>query len=818
MQKLKHYFLIALRNFRRNALHTTINVTGLSIGIAACLVIFLIVRHEMGFDRHHADGDRIYRVYSRFTGVFEGTNRGVPSGLAGFLEEELTDYEAVAPFFTVSMPVSAVEADGRVMDRAAKSEAAIVSPRYFDVFPDYEWLSGKPEEVLSQPGRVVLTDEKARLYFGVDHPLDAVGRELRYRDSLVLTVGGVVKKQDRPTDLIFSDFISYATVRNTWLKNNYRLDDWGSTNSSTQLFVKLKEGTSPAAAQENLKLADEKYAAQNDEWGFIANYQLQPLRDLHFNAEIGIFDQTKWSPAHRPTLHLLMLIAALLLLIAAVNFINLETAQSFRRAKEVGVRKVLGGSRRELMWQFLLETFFLTLIAVVVSLVLADWALRYFDDFVPDALIFNPLAPGILLFLLGLAAAVCVLAGTYPAFVLSSFKPVHALKDRLEHLGRNAGGVNLRRGLVVFQFFIAQALIFGALTIGRQIDFMLEKDLGFSKDAIVCFYTPWRDTTNRKVTLAQELKRLPEIAAVSRYDAPPAENGWSTSIIKFQRGDEELSHNVYRKFGDTAYIKLFDMELFAGRNVLHSDTVKEFVINETYARQLGFEAPEEAIDQRVNYDGTLIPIVGVVKDFHLQSLHKPIEPVIIADNSADFSGIGLKIRTAGGRAADFEPAIAKVEQLWKQFYPDETFDYEFMDETLASFYETEKRVAKMTNTATAVAILISCLGLLGLVSFTAFQRTKEIGIRKVLGAEVKDIVLLLTSNFLLLVFIAFVLAIPVSWWATHRWLQDFAFRVGLEWWTFVAAGLGAMVIAFLTVSFHSVRAATANPVEALRSE
>jgi ABC-type antimicrobial peptide transport system permease subunit len=208
----------------------------------------------------------------------------------------------------------------------------------------------------------------------------------------------------------------------------------------------------------------------------------------------------------------------------------------------------------------------------------------------------------------------------------------------------------------------------------------------------------------------------------------------------------------------------------------------------------------------------------VVKDFHLQSLHKPIEPVIIADNSAEFSGVGLKIRTAGGRAADFEPAIAKVESLWKQFYPDETFDYEFMDETLAGFYETEKRVAKMTNTATAIAILISCLGLLGLVSFTAFQRTKEIGIRKVLGAEVRDIVLLLTSNFLLLVFIAFVLAIPVSWWATHRWLQDFAFRVGLEWWTFVAAGLGAMVIAFLTVSFHSVRAATADPVEALRSE
>lgn len=819
MQKFRHYFLIALRNFRRNKLHAAINVVGLSVGIAGCLLIFLIVRHETSFEKFRADKDRIYRIYTRFSGVFESTNRGVPTAVGDFAKENVSSFEEVAAFHTLNMDVQVVAADGSLDDQGRQNGIAVVDTSFFKIFPDYKWIVGRPNDVITKPGQVVLTDEKVKLYFGLEDPQKAVGRELRYRDSLALTVAGVIQKPKEQTDFYFSDFISFPTVQTSWLKNRIPRNDWGSTNSSSQLFVKLHPEGNLADVKEQLKAGEDIYKESHADFGFFAHFELQPLKELHFSTEFGIFDQSSWPAAHRPTLYLLMLIAGLILLIAGINFINLETAQSFRRAKEVGVRKVLGGSRRELMLQFLTETFFLTLIAVLLSLALSDWALRFFKDFVPEGLVFNPLSPSILGFLGSLTLLVCLLAGTYPAFVLSSFIPVQALKDRFYTGGRNSGKINLRRGLVVFQFFIAQVLIFGTLTVSRQIDYMLTKDMGFDQDAIVYFFAPWQDTSaTRRAVLGQELKRLPEALAVSRYSGPPASNNYSSSVVKYQRSGEELSHNVFRKFGDTTYLKLHNIKLLAGRNVQASDTVREFLINETYARQLGFEQAEAALGERLELNDKKIPIVGVVQDFHIRSLHNPIEPVVIADESENFYCYGLKLSTQGGRARDFDVAIGKVKSLWEEIYPEYPFDYQFMDETLANFYESEQRVAKLSNTATTIAILISCLGLLGLVSFTAFQRTKEIGIRKVLGAKVRDIVLLMSRNFLLLVAIAFVLAVPVGWWAAELWLRDFAYRIGMSWQSFVFAGLLALAIAFLTISFHSVRAALANPVEALRNE
>ncbi len=809
----------AIRQFKRNKLHAVINILGLSIGMAACLVIYLITSHELGFDTFRQGGDRIYRIYSRFSGTFDGTNRGVAAPLGLWCRENLKGVEQVAPMHTYNAQLRVVHPGGEMKDMGNQSDITRVTPDYFHLFKDYKWLTGTPETALSQPYSVVLTEKKAKQYFGLDDPSDAVGKQLLYGDSLFVTVTGIIQAETRQTDLYFNDFISFATLDAfRQFRRGITLDDWSSTNSSSQLFIQLDPNTTAENIQAQLKGAEELYKKAGSEWGFVASYLLQPLADLHFNTEIGIFDQTPWSAASKSTMHLLVLIAALLLLIAAINFINLETAQSTLRAREIGVRKALGSSRGALIRQFLGETFILTVVSVGLAVVLTQWALHYFKEFIPEGVQFQPGNPATLAFLLATTIGVTLLAGAYPAFILSAFRPALALKDRVWVSLRGSGSLNLRRGLVIFQFIVAQVLILGTLAIGGQIRYMLNKDLGFDQDALIQFSTPWQDTTGRKLVLYQELRNIPGVLSVSLNDGPPAESGYSSSIIWYNNGKEEVSHNVFRKFGDTAFIHLYDLELLAGRNVLPSDTVKEFIINETYARQLGFAAPEDAINKMLKYQSSLMPIVGVVEDFHIFSLHQAIEPTAIACAMEDFTEFGLKLQTTGRNAADFTAVVEKIKEKWTGLYPEEPFDYSFLDESIAKFYEAEQRTSKLAKTATIMAILLSCLGLLGLVSFSALQRTREIGIRKVLGASVASIVSLLSREFIWLIGIAFMIAAPLAWFFARQWLNKFAYHYNLNWTLFILTGLIAIAIAFLTMSIQSIRAARANPAESLKSE
>ncbi|MCB0607762.1 MAG: ABC transporter permease [Lewinella sp.] len=809
----------ALRHFQRNKLHAAINILGLALGMAACLVIYLITSYELSFDTFRDGRDRIFRTYSQFSGTFDGTNRGVPAALGPWAADHLAGVEAVAPFHTMSAKISVVQPDGSLKEFDNQPDIARVSPAYFQVFSDYQWLSGSPESSLTEPYSVVLTDEKAGKYFNLDHPEEAVGRRLLYGDSLYVTVTGIIEKEKRQTDLYFSDFISFSTI-NAYrkFKRNIRLDDWSSTNSSSQVFLKLQPGVSPDKIQDGLKEAEALYKKAGDQWGFVAAYIMQPLRELHFNGKLGIFDQTNWSAASKPTMNLLILIAVLLLLIAAVNFINLETAQSTLRAREIGVRKVLGGTRGGLVRQFLGETLMLTVIAIALSVMLTKWALGFFDEFIPEGVSFEPLSPGSLAFLGGITLVVTLLAGAYPAFVLSGFRPVQALRDKIIVSMRGSGSLNLRRALVVFQFVVAQVLILGTLTVGRQISYLLNADMGFDRNAVIYFSTPWQDTTGRKHVLYQELKRIPEVLAVSLNDGPPASTSYSSNIIRYNNGQEEISTNVYQKFGDTAFIDLYDFQLLAGRNVQNSDTLKELVINETYAHELGFSNPEDVVGKMVKYSSKMVPIVGVVRDFHIFSLRDAIAPTAIACTNRDFTDFGLKLQTKGNSPGDFTSIISKITDKWKSLYPDTEFNYEFLDETIAKFYEAEQRTSKLSRTATLMAILLSCLGLLGLVSFSAVQRTKEIGIRKVLGASVASIVALLSREFITLIGVAFVLAAPLAWIFARKWLSRFAYHFELDWTVFVLTGLLAVLIAFLTMSLQSIRAARANPAESLKSE
>jgi putative ABC transport system permease protein len=809
---LRNYVIIAWRNLWRNKFHTTINIFGLAVGVSACLVIYLIVSFELSFNTQHNDYDRIYRIHSHFTGGFSGFNRGVPTPVAPTMREQFTGIQSIV-FIQGFRPK--VKLPGSQQAFELPTAMALTEPSYFDVFDSYEWIAGSPE-VLSRPFEAVLTETSARRYFGSSDPESVIGKQIIYRDSLPVTVSGIVKDLPFNSDINFSDFLGTVTIEQSWLKQSFRLDDWTSTNSSSQAFFKLAPGTDMEHIKAQIPILKKLYE-EHSEWDAENNFSLQPLSDIHFNADTGIFDHTSRSPAHLPTLTSLIVVAILLLVIGAINFVNLETAQSLRRSKEVGVRKVLGSSRSTLIAQFLSESLLVTILAIVVALPFTEFALGYFAEFVPDGVEFRLLEMTPVL--LGMILIIGVLAGLYPAFVLSSFIPVQALKSQTTSLNRYSNAAFLRKALIVFQFTFAQVLILGTLVVNYQVSFLLNKDLGFKKEAIIYIESPWWENMEKVGVLKNELAQIAEIEDISMSQSPPAYGGWSSSSISFKKEDEEIKLNAFRKFGDSRYIDFYGIQLLAGRNLHDSDTIKEFIINETLCKMLGFQNPEDALGHLIGYGETaMFPIVGVVKDFHIQSLHRSIEPVMLANEERNFSCFNLKLANSAQGTKGFQAGVEKIQAAWKKVYPESTMRYDFLDEALKNFYKTEQRTAKMTNTATGLAILISCLGLFGLVSYTTAQRTKEIGIRKVLGASVENLIFLLSKSFIVLVLIAFILAAPIAWYSAKYWLQGFVYRIELSYLLFGVTALLAIVIAFLTVSVKTFRAAQANPVDSLRNE
>lgn len=810
---LKNYLTIAYRNLRRNKLYAALNISGLAIGISACLVIYLIVSFELSFDTFHPDRNSIYRVYSQFSGTYAAFNPGVPAALPAHLRTQDTGIEASAAFHTLYAGVSLPGGEKKF---EAQGDIIVTQAEYFDVFGSYTWLAGTPETSLKAPFQVVLTESKAKIYFGDMAREKILGQIIHYNDTLRVSVSGIVKDLPKPTDFIFNDFISFSTINRCWLKERINLNNWESTYSASQLFIKLAEGTEPHKIKSQLRTAEIIYTQKNKEADWRVTYHLQPLSDFHFNTDLKIYDRSR-TAAHLPTLHMLVAVALLLLLIAAINFINLITAQAVKRAKEVGVRKVLGGTRPELIKQFLSETMLITTLSVGVSLLLAKLALSAFEEFIPKGVALHLSDSFTLAFLFLTIVVVSVLSGLYPAFVLSSFAPALALKNQAFVLSGRTRSAYLRKGLIVFQFSFAQILIVGTIIMAQQIDFMLSKDMGFNQDAIITFNAPWHKPEKRFI-LKQELSKIPQISTLSMHNQPPASAGYSTSIFEFDNGKEILKHNVYRKSGDTTYIHLYNIGLLAGRNLQPSDTVREFLINETYARQLGFAQPAQAVGKILNYEGRYLPIVGVVKDFHIQSLHKAIEPVAIATHTNSSFDFSLKLSIKGKQVKDFKTVISQIEERWNRLYAEEKFNYTFLDESIAKFYEAEQRSAKLVTTATGIAILISCLGLFGLAAYTAQTRTKEIGIRKVLGAPLSGIVTLLSKDFLRLVLLANVIAWPLAWWGANKWLDGFAYQIDIDPWIFISSGIVALAIALVTVSYQSIKSALMNPVKSLRNE
>jgi putative ABC transport system permease protein len=508
------------------------------------------------------------------------------------------------------------------------------------------------------------------------------------------------------------------------------------------------------------------------------------------------------------------LIAGFILLIACVNFINLATAQAFNRAKEVAVRKVMGSNRNQLRLQFYSETALITLAAIILSIGIVILGLPYISSVLKLPLTLSFLSnPGVIGFLALTAVVVVLLAGFYPALVLSRFNPVTALKSKIN--ARSSKGISLRRGLVVFQFVVAQALIIGTIILVKQMNYFRDYSMGFDKDAVVNIAFPEDSIGRSKLDyLKNKLASIDGVKNSSFSFASPADDGNWSSNFKFDKAEKETDWNANLKWADADYLKTYNIPLVAGRNINPSDTAKEFLVNETMLKRLGITDPNQAINKEIDLWGQMkFPIVGVIKDFNAMSLRQPIVPVLITSVKDFYGTANIKLSTK-----DINGTLKKVEALWNEVYPDFVYEQRFLDAKIENFYAQEGKLSDLYKIFAGLAIFLSCLGLYGLASFMAVQKTKEVGIRKVLGASVNNIIMLFSKEFLVLIGIAFLIAVPLAWYFMQDWLQDFVYRVNISWWIIALSGLIAVTVAMLTISFKAIKAAVANPVKSLRTE
>ena len=815
---ITNHLKTAWRSFRKNKVFSAINIVGLAIGISASLVIFLIVDYDYSFNTSIKDGDRIYRVVSNFS--FSGEayhSSGVPIPMGDAVRKELTGIDKAAPFNTMDNDTKiSVPLPGKQEPVVFKKQKNIVfaDSGYFNLI-DYTWVAGTTKTSLLAPSQVVLTTSAAALYFPQLTPDKIVGKELYFNDTVLTTVTGVVKDLTYNTDFNFNIFISRATLEKTSLKP-FDWAEWNNTSGSSQLLVKLSVGSTKAQVEVRVKTLFEKYHKKDPNDHSLTSHALQPLSDLHYNADYGGYDLPL---SNKPTLYGLLAVAAFLLLLACINFINLTTAQASQRAKEIGVRKTMGSSKKQLVWQFLSETFLLTLVATILSIIIAPLLLKVFADFIAPGLHFDVSAqPGIIVFLLILIPAVSILSGFYPAMVLSAYQPVLVLKNQSNTGKGRSRNAWLRKSLTVSQFVIAQVFIIATILVSKQIRFSLTKDMGFKKESILLTQTNYYDTSKqKKYVLAEKIKAIPAVAGISLSSNPPSSNGTWSGTMKYKDGKKEIETDVQQKFADTAYLHLYHLKLLTGTNYPYSDSVNAFLINETYLHILGFQNPADAIGKEIEWSNKKIPITGVVGDFNQQSLREPVKPLVIGSmaGSQRTLNIALYPQTAPG---DWKNAISKMELAWKEVYPETDFEYSFLDEDIAKYYKAEQNISSLLMWATGLAIFISCLGLLGLVIYITNQRTKEIGIRKAVGATVTQIVTLLSKDFLQLVIVAFVIAVPITWWGSNKWLNNFAYKTDMDVWVFLAGGIIMFLMALIILCIRGFKAATVNPVKSLKSE
>ncbi len=793
-----------LRYLWKNRLFTLLNVFGLAVGISACWLIFVIVDYESRFNKKIPDGDRVFQITSYVAGV--------PRPIVEFVEQDIPGVELVVPIHVRSMLSGKGGVQNVPFIDEPKKQIATTSG-YFDLVP-YRWLSGNKSTALDAPNKVVLTQRRANQYFPGMSPQDIHGRTIVYNDSIPYIVSGIVAELPFESSFEWQEFFQVEFSKDYWLA-----DSWNVIDVREQLYVKLAHGASAERVTGQLNaINNARNKADFAKYESSFSYRLLPLSEVHYAANLG---GIRHRTVDREVLYGLMGIAAFLILLAVINYINLSTAQLPQRALEIGIRKTLGSNPRQLIARFMAETLAITFVAVLFSIALSEVFSYLLADFIPPDLDMYDHTGIKMLFLTALIFATTLIAGVYPAWLITRVRTVNVLKRKT---GNVIGGVQVsfRKALVAFQFVIAMVFISCSIIIGQQLRFALTKDLGFDHDVVLSVNIPERihqkhGNENNSLNLKRSLEQYPEIASVSLGDLPMDEMLGHTHF--FHQNDTGMVEVLAGgKYIDEDYLHVFGLEVVAGRNIDLSKGTPEYILNEAAVDAFGFSSPNDAVGKMLVSGSSAepLPIAGVVRDFHQQDFKNEISPLVLMFGYYSQRDIHIKLERAVSNG--WRHAIAKIETEWNRFYPEATFDFRFYDDVIAELYRKERQTSTLIGTATGITIFISCLGLFGLATLTASQRTKEIGIRKVLGASVSGIVALLSKDFVKLVLIAIAIASPIAWWAMNKWLEDFAYRIEIHWWMFAVAGLVAVAIALLTVSWQAVRAALANPVDSLRDE
>ncbi|AHM62853.1 hypothetical protein D770_23040 [Flammeovirgaceae bacterium 311] len=797
-----------------------INILGLATGMAICLLIVLFVQSELGYDQHHEKADRIHRV--ALERIYPGRSSFyamIPASIGEAIETEFPEVEQRVRIFNFTGDNNFYLKVGEQVYEDKNVFAA--DSNFFEVF-SADFIAGDRATALKQPNSIVLNRSTAKRMFGTAE--QAIGKQVSMdgdEENNSYQITAVVEDWPENSHFTFNILISSAGFQG--------LQNQNYINFSAHTYLLLQPNASAAALEAKLPVVIEKYVAGavsqnfNQSWkdfqaaGNGYRYFLQPLQDIHLHsdleAELGVNGSVN-------SIYIFSVVAVFILFLACINFINLSTAQSMERAKEVGIRKTFGSEKQDIIGQFLMESTLISLLALLVAFFIILLLLPVFNDISGKQLsILDLLQPLNLLLMLLFATVVGIVAGLYPAFVLSSFKPITVLKGRFKS---NKYGLALRNGLVVFQFAISVVLIIAAMIVNQQMDYMLGDSLGFRKELVLMI-----DRTDLLQQQGQafkaELAAIPGVSGVAATTAIPGQSNFFGATLQPVGSTEQLTGRGIMV--DEEFLNVLDLELVEGRFFSKSFGTDSMsvVINEKAAKDLGLTNPVGARVHSVGdffnapdgsfYDYT---IVGVVKDFHFQSLHQKIAPLAFF-NLSKF-GNATPVTTVRLQGDNLQATLKKIDATWSSFIKDRPITYSFLDETLAQQYLSEQRAQKVFSIFSSLAIFIACIGLLGLVAYTTQQRIREISIRKTLGASAGNIINLLLKDFMKLILIASVLAFPVAWWGMNKWLQDFAYRIDVEVWVFIAAGIAATLVAFLTISFQAVKAATANPIKNLRTE
>ena len=800
---ISHYLTTAFRNLTRSKAFSLINITGLAFGLGCSLLIFFWVQDELRVDKFHSNDTRLYRVYLRR--IFDGrvqADYNTPASLPAELKKTIPEIEYATGFvkyFRLSLQDDIYESFS-VGDTLHKMKGSRAEEDFFRMF-SYSMLHGNPETALNSPVSICMSRKMAEMFFG--DAADALGKTIRFDGRKDLMVTGVFENVPANS----SDQFDYLMNWDAWVLENPFKQSWGHFGTSS--YIQLRADADPVAVEAKIKEFLKPFIGNNMSWMAGKNaieLGLQPFSDQYL---YSTFENGKPVTGRILYVKLFIGVGGFILLIACINFMNLATARSIKRAREVGVRKVVGSSRLHLIFQFMGETIMLTLLAVLLALVVIALALPAFNFLTGKQIILPLREPFFYVFLFGLILLTGILAGSYPALFLSSLRPVRILKGSFQF---SFGAAIFRKGLVVFQFVLSMLLLISTVVISRQTDYIQNKKLGYDKENVL--YIPIEGALIEKYTLfREEASRLPGIRMVDRSSQFPHAMSFRMDAVDWEGRPENSSFNFAVSSVGYDFVKIMNLEIVKGRGFdrnIRSDSTN-FLVNEEAVRQMGLKDP---VGTRIAVFDKIGTIVGVLRDYHTNTLHQAIDPLVL-DVKEHLNFGTVLVRTEKGKTKD---AIESLEKLYRQVNPQHAFNFTFMDERYGQLYKSEQIVSRLSNVFAFLAIVISCMGLLGLAMFSAEQRRKELSIRKVLGASISSIVVKFSKDFLKLVILALVIAVPMAWLMMENWLAGFAYRIDLSWWMFAIAGIIAIALSMVTISAQAVKSAFENPVKNLRSE